>query len=451
MKWLDREKIAGQSVGRSLVSLAVPAVTATFFTVIFEIIDMFWIGRLGPYSIAALSGASFFIWMLRGLGLAVATGTIALIARRTGEKDETGLIKTISNAYASSFLFSILIISLFLPLALHTFKWIRLDPIVAALAEDYTIVFLSGLIFVYLMMTVEFIIRGIGDTRTPMKLVGISLLLNAILDPLFIFQFRMGLKGAAYATILSQCIGAILMSIVLLKKIPLLKKRRSWAAVGSIRYFGKQFYTIIKIGGPISLSDAGFSFIYLVLSGIISIYGKEPLAAIGISHRLEALPFFICLGFSMAVEPMVGQFLGAGKIEKARKSVYLSLKVTSGIIFIISILYFLLAPQLYRIFTDDPAIIAHGVNYLRIVAVSEVFLALEVVLTGAFSGAGDTKPPFFIILPITFSRIPMAYLFAVTFNFGVTIIWVIIALTTFFKGILLFYQFQKGLWAHKKI
>ncbi len=451
MKWHDRDKIAGQSIGRSLVSLAVPAVTATFFSVIFEIIDMFWIGRLGPYSIAALSVASFFIWMLRGLGLAVATGTIALVARRTGEKDETGLLKTISNATVSSFLFSILIMGVFFPLALYAFKWIRLDPTVAALAEDYSVVFLSGLIFVYLMMTVEFIIRGIGDTRTPMKLVGISLLLNAILDPIFILQFRMGLKGAAYATILSQCIGAILMSIVLLKKIPQLKKIRSWTAAGSIRGFGKQFYTIIKIGGPVGLSDAGFSFIYLVLSGIISIYGKEPLAAIGISARLEALPFFICLGFSMALEPMVGQFLGAGKIEKARESVYLSLKVTSGIIFIISILYFLLAPQLYRIFTHDPAIIAHGVKYLRIVAISEVFLAFEVVLTGAFSGAGDTKPPFFIIFPITFSRIPLAYLFAVTFNYGVTIIWVIIALTTFFKGILLFYQFQKGLWSHKKI
>jgi putative MATE family efflux protein len=451
MKWQDRDKIERQSIGRILVSLAVPAVTSTFFTVVFEIIDMFWIGKLGSDSIAALSGASFFIWMLRGLGLTVATGTIALVARRTGEKDETGLLKTISNAAASTVLFSILIMGVFFPLAVYIFKWIRLDSTVAALAEDYTIVFLSGLIFVYLMMTVEFIIRGIGDTRTPMKLVGISLLLNAILDPLFIFQFEMGLKGAAYATILSQCIGAILMSAVLLKKIPQLRNRRSWLTAGSIRNFLKQFLTIVKIGGPVGLSDAGFSFIYLMLAGIISIFGKEPLAAIGISHRLEALPFFICLGFSMAVEPMVGQFLGAKKIDKARESVYLSLKVTSGIIFIISILYFFLAPSLYRIFTDDPVIIAHGVNYLRINALFEVFLAFEVVLTGAFSGAGDTKPPFFIIFPTTFFRIPLAYLFAVTLDCGITIIWIIIALTTFFKGTILFYQFQKGHWARKKI
>jgi putative MATE family efflux protein len=451
MQWDDREKIAKQSIGRSLVSLAVPAVTSTFFTVVFEIIDMYWIGKLEADSIAALSGASFFIWMTRGVGLAVAAGTIALVSRRTGEKDEDGLLKIVSNAVGSSFVFSLFIMVVFLPPALGIFKWVKLDPAVAVLAEDYTSVFLSGLIFVYMMMTVEFIIRGIGDTRTPMKLVGISLLLNAILDPLFIFTFGMGLKGAAYATILSQCIGAVLLSLVLLKKIPRLKTLRFSMAAGFLRDFWKQFFAIIKIGGPIGISDAGFSFIYLLLSGIISIFGKEPLAAVGISHRLEALPFFICLGFSMAVEPMVGQFLGAGKPENARKSVYLSLKITTGIIFFIVVVYFITAPALYRFFTDDPAIVAHGVDYLRIVVLSEFFLVLEVVLTGAFSGAGDTRPPFLIVFPITFARIPLAYLFAVVFGYGAKAIWAVIGFTTFLKGILLLNQFRKGRWAKKKI
>lgn len=451
MQWDDREKIARQSIGRSLVSLAVPAVTSTFFTVVFEIIDMYWIGKLEADSIAALSGASFFVWMVRGLGLTVAAGTIAMVSRRTGEKDEEGLLKVVSNAVASAFVFALFImVSLLIP-ALHVFKWVKLDPAVAVLAEEYTTVFLSGLIFVYMMMTVEFIIRGIGDTRTPMKLVGISLFLNAVLDPLFIFTFGMGLKGAAYATILSQCIGAVLLAVVLLKKIPQLKILRFDAAAGFFRDFWRQFFSILKIGGPVGISDAGFSFIYVLLSGIISIFGKEPLAAVGISHRLEALPFFICLGFSMAVEPMVGQFLGAGKADSARKSVYLSLKITTGIIFVIVVVYYLFAPQLYRVFTDDPAIIAHGVDYLRIVVLSEFFLVFEVVLTGAFSGAGDTRPPFLIVFPITFSRVPLSYLFAVVFGYGAKAIWAMIGFTTFLKGLLLLNLFRKGRWAKKKI
>jgi len=347
--------------------------------------------------------------------------------------------------------------AIFVPIAIGLFRWIRLEPVVAVFSAEYTIVFLAGLVFVYLMMTLEFIIRGMGNTRIPMIITGISLFLNVILDPVFIFSLEMGLKGAAYATILSQAVGALLMAAVLLKKIPALKQgfparvSHSLKGLGFFKAFIKQFYTIVKIGGPVGVSDAGFSFIYLLLSGIISVFGKEPLAAIGIAHRLEAFPFFICLGFSMAVAPMVGQYLGAGKPGHAKKSVYLSLKITTGILLIISVFYIIFAESLFRFFTGDPAIIQHGVRYIRIVAVLDIFLAFEVVLGGAFSGAGDTRPPFLIVFPVTLLRIPLAYLFAVTFQLGVIAIWVTIAFTTFLKGILLLYVFNKGKWAKKKI
>ena len=321
----------------------------------------------------------------------------------------------------------------------------------AVAAEDYSLVFLSGLIFVYLMMTFEFIIRGVGDTRTPMIITGLSLLLNAVLDPVFIFLLNYGLKGASYATILAQAIGALLMALVLLKKIPVLKNLTLTRRLNSVKDFFAQFYSIVTIGGPIGLSDAGFSLIYLLLSGIISVFGKEPLAALGIAHRIEALPFFICLGFSMAVAPMVGQYLGAGEHEKAKHSVYLSLKITVGILLGLSVLFFLFAPLLFDFFTDDPLIIAHGSQYLRIVAISEVFLALEVVLGGAFSGAGDTKPPFWVVFPITALRIPIAYLLDVVMGVGIESDWNVIAVTTFLKGSLLLYWFRKGNWMNKKV
>lgn len=452
MQWQDSDKITGQSIGKGLVSLAIPAVTSTLFIFVFEVIDMFWVAKLGSADIAALSGASFFVWMVRGLGLTIATGTIALVSRRTGERNEKGLMTTIPDSIASSFLFAVLTMVLFFPPVLFVFQWFLPGVTEAGLAEEYSIVFLSGLIFVYLMMTAEFIIRGIGDTRTPMIIAGISLFLNAALDPVFIFQFNMGLKGAAYATILAQCIGAALMLLVVLRKVSYLKSMRF--SIGSFfsRAFGKQFYTIVKIGGPMGLSDAGFSLIYLILAGIISVFGKEPLAALGIAHRLEAMPFFICQGFSMAVEPMVGQFLGARKIENAWKSVFLALKITVGMMAVISLFYFFLSPVLFRVFfTDDPAIISHGVHYMRTVVLFDVFLALEIVLTGAFSGAGDTKPPFLIVFPITLSRIPLAYIFGVVLNLGVTAIWGVIAFTTILKGLLLFFQFRKGRWTRKNI
>jgi putative MATE family efflux protein len=452
--WQDREKIASRTPGRALVSLAIPAILSVIFNFIFEIIDMYWIGKLGGVSAAALGSASFFIWMLRGLGLTVATGAIALVSRRTGEKNEPGLVAAVSNAIGSSFLFSLLIIIVFLPIVLNICQWLALDPVVADFSLEYSLVFLSGLIFVYLMLTLEYIIRGIGDTRTPMIITGISFLLNAILDPIFIFSLGMGLKGAAYATILSQGVGTILMAAVLLKKVPVLSQNH-FAVIcfspGKYKDFFQQFFTIIKIGGAVGISDAAFSFIYLLLTGIICIFGKEPLAAIAIAHRLEGFLFFICLGFSMAVAPMVGQYLGAGNPEKAKKTVYLSLKITSAILLIISVIYFIFAPKLLRVFIDDPVIISHGVSYLRIIAFFEIFLAFEVVLGGAFSGAGDTRPLFWVVFPITALRIPLAYLFAVILQLKVTAIWAVITFTMVLKGSLLLYIFNKGNWAKKNI
>lgn len=449
--WQDSEKITGQSIGKALLTLAVPAVMSTFFTVIFEIIDMFWVGHLGSDSIAAISTSSYFIWMLRGLAMAVATGSLALVSRRTGEKNEAGLLTALTHGLASTFVFSVLIIAVFFPVAVNVFRWLALEPVVSELAVEYSLVFLSGAVFVYMMMTLEYVIRGIGDTRTPMIITGISLLLNIVLDPIFMFNFGMGLKGAAYATILSQAVGAVLMAVELLRKLPRLNRKLSDSRSSSAPGFIRQFYSILKIGGPVGLSDAAFCLIYLLLTGIIDLYGKEPLAALGIAHRLEGLPFFVCLGFSMAVSPMVGQFMGAGSPEKAKETVYLSLKITCGVVFGIAAVYFVFAPQLCGLFTSDPEIIRQGVLYLRMIVFFDVFLPLEVVLGGAFSGAGDTRPPFFVIFPITILRVPLAYLFAAVFKWPIATIWGVIIVTMVAKGILLLYIFNKGKWQRKQI
>lgn len=451
MLWQDRDKISEQSIIQSLVSLAIPAVMSTMFSVIFEIIDMYWISRIGPVQTAAMSAASFFIWMLRGLGLITSTGAIALVSRRTGEKNEKGLLETVVYSLISTFIFSVIILVVFFPMALRVFHWTNLESNVGGFSEEYTTIFLSGLIFVFMMNTCEYIIRGIGNTRLPMMIMGISLGVNAILDPVFIFVFKMGMKGAAYGTVFSEALGATLMMVVLLKKIPELRRVTPEVVSFSRRIITKFFFDIVKIGGMVGLSDAGFSFIYVMLSGIISHFGKEPLAAIGIAHRFEGLPFFISLGVSMAVSPMVGQFLGAGAPQRAKETVYLSLKILSAILLGISVIYFFAAPFLFGIFSSDPLIIRHGTEYLRMVAVFEVFLGFEVVFTGAFSGAGDTKPLFLIVFPVTFLRIPFSYLFGILLGMGTKAIWFTITFTTFLKGILLFLRFRQGKWEKKKI
>jgi putative MATE family efflux protein len=446
--WKDRDRIVNQPILQSLISLAMPAVGSTLFFVIYEIIDMFWIGKLGARPVAALSAASFFVWMLRGLALTVATGAIAMVSRRAGEKNRQRLEETVIHALVSTGLFSIFIIALFIPIVLPLFRWIGLESGVAALSREYALIFLSGLLFVYLMLTAEHIIRGVGNTKIPMIIMGFSLMLNAALDPVFIFVLDMGLKGAAVATVLAQVVGCILMVGAIWHFLPHCSLR--CLSLRTI-FFKDYFIPIVRIGAPISLSTAAFSMIYLVLSGIISMFGNAPLAAVGIGHRIEAFPYFVALGFSMATATMVGQNLGAGQPVKARASAILSLKIASGILLMTSLIFLIFPEALYRFFIADSAVIRHGTAYLRIVAFFEVFMAFEVVLEGAFTGAGDTRPPFIIIFTITFMRIPLSYIFGISLGFGVLAIWVVISVTTFLKGILMFLWFQKGHWMRKKV
>lgn len=446
--WKERDRIVHQPILNTLFSLALPAVASSLFFVVYEIIDMFWVGKLGAKPVAALSTASFFVWMLRALAQTIATGALALISRRAGEKDKDALEKTTMNALLAAFIFAAFIMVSFFPLAVRVFKWINLEAEVAFLAREYALVFLAGLPFVYLMLTAEHIIRGVGNTKVPMIIIGFALFLNAVLDPVFIFHFKMGLKGAAVATILAQIIGCILMTGAIWRFLPdcrpkCLRLNKS--------FFRESFFPMMKIGAPISFSTAAFSMIYLVLSGIISTFGSAPLAAIGIGHRIEAFPYFIALGLSMATATMVGQNLGAGQPEKAKQSAFSSLKIASVILLVTSFIFYFFPETLYRFFIGDSDVVHHGAEYIRAVAVFEIFLGFEVVLEGAFTGAGDTKPPFIIVFTVTLLRIPLAYFLSITLGFGTIAIWWSISTTTFLKGAILFYWFRKGHWMHKKL
>ena len=444
----EREIIVNRSPLAGLLFLAVPAVLSSLFYIVFEIVDMFWVGKLGSYAVAALSTGSFYVWMLRALTQTVATGALAMVSRRSGENNKKGVISTAGAAIASSVILSVITMIVFSFAAEPVFMLIGIERSIAENATKYVQIFISGIFFVYLMVTIEHVIRGMGNTRVPMFITGFSLLLNACLDPVFIFHFKMGFKGAAVATVISHAVGSVLMVAALFIMLPELRRIR---LKFNLKFFRDYFYPMVKIGAPVSFSNTMFAVIYLVLAGIISHFGSAPLAAVGIGHRIESLPYFVAFGFAMGTASMVGQNLGAGQPQKAKDSVILALKLVSIILFTASVVFFFLPEYFYRFFIKDPDVINYGKSYLKFIAVFEVFLAFEVVLEGAFSGAGDTKPPMIIIFTLTMLRIPLAWFFSIFLNLGVQAVWAVISFTTFLKGVLMLFWFNRGKWMEKKV
>jgi len=207
----------------------------------------------------------------------------------------------------------------------------------------------------------------------------------------------------------------------------------------------------VRIGLPTSISGITFCIVYVFINKITALFGTESIAALGIGNRLESVSYLTCFGFSIAAATLVGQNLGAKKPERAAQSAWKTVWMVTGITGFISFVFLSFPETISSFFISDPKVIHISIDYLRILALSQIFMGLEIVLEGAFSGAGNTVPPMAVSVPGSLARIPLAYLIAISWGAGVNGIWWAITLTTIIKGIVLTFWFRKGKWKKKSI
>jgi putative MATE family efflux protein len=306
----------------------------------------------------------------------------------------------------------------------------------------------AGLLFlsaplIFAFFVVEAAFRGRGDTMTPLKILGFALALNTVLDPLLIMGWgpvpAMGVSGAALATILSRLSGLAIA-------IYLLRPSLSRGSRGRRGPDARMAWRTVRIGAPMAAAGFFFCAVYVVIARITGRFGTEPLAALGIGHRVETLTYLTCVGFGTAAATLVGQNLGAGQPDRAASLVRRSLLILTLAQLAYTAVLLLLAHGIVSIFTDDPGVIAHGATYLRIVAISQVFMGMEVLYMSAFGGAGSTMPTLAVDLPLTGMRIPLAWFLAVAVGLGPTGVWWAISLSTVAKGLALTAWWSRGTW-----
>jgi len=444
---VENDIILYGSLNQGILKLAVPSMISMVSIMLFEIIDLFWIGRLGAPAVAALGASSFVVWTVKALANCTSAGINALVARVAGSQNRRAVQMWASQGFILTGVFALGIMLAFYLLNLFIFSWLGLEPEVALMAQRYTFIMVLSIFFVYETFALDTIFRSMGNTFIPMVIIVTCLTLNAILDPFFIFGWlgfpKMGMPGGALASLISHLLGMFL----LLSQLSRIKITLKW----KFERFARHAVEIFRIGIPIGLLEAVFSTIYIVLSKNIAYFGTVPMAAISAAHRLEGLPFFISFGFSVAVATFVGQNLGNGNPRRAEKAVNLALSYAVIFLFLISIAFILWGRRILGLFIVEQSVIEVGYQYLLVISIFEIFLAPEVILQGAFTGAGDTRPPFFISISFTFLRIPFAYLFSIVLGYGVLAIWWVIGISTFLKGVGLFLWFRRGQWKLKQV
>jgi len=378
----DRQTLITEgSLHRTFFLLAGPAVATMSAEFVLHFTDMIWVGRLGgPVPVAIVTSSMFSLWIVWSLISVLTVGTVAVVSRHFGARqmDQAGYVgsqSVIYGLYISAFVMIVGIIAA--PLA---FKIMGTSPAVTAGGIIYLRIQFSGAMMVILVNVFGSIFRATGDTKTPMIVAVIAIVINIILDPIFIFGLgpipRMETAGAAVATVIAVTC-AILLYILFLKQGRLsIKLDLSRLKKPDFKLARK----VLKIGLPLSIAGILFSLVYFFLNRIASQFGDTTVAAMGIGNRCESISYLLCFGASMATSTMVGQNLGAGNPERAEKCGWISLYYTGLFTLLITVLFLTIPEQLARIFISDAQVEPIVINYLMIIGLSQLFMASEIVL-----------------------------------------------------------------------
>lgn len=405
---------------------------------LYYLTDSYWVGRMGAEPLAALGGSAFAWWMIHLACELAATGAHARVARHEGASERDRIGGTASSAAVLGLIIAAALALLVFPVRGLYFDLLGFEAGTAEHAHgmDYVGASLLGASTLALSAVVAAVFRGLGDTKTALLLTGATLVVNAALDPLLIWGFGpiapLGVAGAAWATAAANLFGALFGGA-------LLHRRGLRPGAPS----GRAIAEAARIGAPVSLSGLGFALVYVILGRVITGFGTEQMAALGVGHRIESIPFFACLAFGVGAATMVGQHLGASDLAGARRSAGAAVKLAVGAMVPATAILVVFARPLFGLFTDDDATIEAGALYLRIQAAVLVAMAFEETYKGAFTGSGRTLAASVISFGLTAARIPLAY--GLAGPLGIAGVWLAIAASTAAKGALLYAAWRRGL------
>ena len=209
-------------------------------------------------------------------------------------------------------------------------------------------------------------------------------------------------------------------------------------------------WKMAAIGTPVSLASIVFSFVYMAIMPVISSFGQEAVAALGIGHRMESFNYAICSGISLACITMIGQNLGAGNIKRASQAAWTAISWACIINVFVSASFWLIPEWYVSFFGNDEGVKACAVSYLQIIAYSQLFSGVCVIVEGVFAGGGRTIPPMCVSIPCSLLRIPACYYLIFTAGCGITAVWWTLSLLTILRAILIFALFVMGFWFSRK-
>jgi len=422
------------NITRTLLKLALPVMATSFLQMAYNLIDMIWIGKMGSGAMAAVGSAGFFIWLSFAFISVSQVGAQVKIAQFIGGKKLKLAQSYTVNAIQLNIILAIIYGFIMILFKDYLIGFFRLgDPVIIDMAKKYLVITGLGMIFNFSIPIFSAIFTGYGDTKIPFYMNTIGLVINMVLDPILIFGLlgfpALGVSGGAIATVIGQAT-VTLAFIIYIKKF---NTKISLKGIYSLPKF-KIIKDIATLGIPVGLQNALFTILTMIIARIISFWGPMAIAVQKVGSQIESLSWMTAMGFQVALSAFIGQNYGANQPKRVLKGYKVSMILMCVVGVLTSSLFYLGAEKIFRIFIQEGESVKNGIEYLKILSYSQLFMCLEILTAGAFNGLGKTKPPFYITTFFNIMRIPLALFLSQDTLLGLNGVWWTLTITTIFKG-----------------
>ncbi|MFB6109391.1 MAG: MATE family efflux transporter [Halodesulfurarchaeum sp.] len=448
------------SIGRPLFFLSLPVVLTNLFQTAYNLADMFWLGRYSTTAVAAISFAwpPVFLLMMLGMGISVA-GSV-LVAQNTGaeahREAEFAAAQTMTYTTIAALIFGSIAYTVARPFV----ALLGASPAVLGRAAGYLEIISLGFVFMMVYMVFNALMRGYGDTLTPMVVMLGTVLLNIVLDPFLIFGWglpagwpllgglafpELGIRGAAYATVFSRAVGVAVGLLIMFGD--------RWGITihwSDLRPRFQYLYRIVRIGAPASVEGVSRAVSMNLLMVVVGWFATPIVAAYGIGSRIFSMVFLPGVAVDRSVETMTGQNIGADRPDRAAAAARIAAITLFSLLTVLGGVTYLLASPIAGLFTADPAVIGATTQFIRYVAPTFGFIGVMRAYSGSLRGAGKTLTVAAIaIVMLAVVRFPLAW--TLTERIGETGIWLSYAISNVAGAVVAYGWYQRGTWRTKRL
>lgn len=433
MKKIDLTK---GNVKKVILTLALPIIGSSVLQLTYNLVDMLWVGGLGSDSVASIGTSSFFIGLGYSINALVIIGTGIKVAHSVGQKDEKQVKEYLNSGLFLNFIIGLIYSIIIIVLGENFISFFNLNnPLVEKEGYIYLLFSAPMLFFAFFNLLYIRVLSSFGNNKSALKISAFGIVLNIILDPILIYTFKMGVSGAAIATLFSNFMMFILFNI---------KGKKMLTFDFKLGIKKERVIEIIKLGFPMAFQRVLFTFVNIILAKIIATFGSDAIAAQKIGLQIESIMLIVVGGLNGAVSSFVGQNYGANKFKRVLEGYNISLSI--GIIYagLVSLIFIIFPEFLVKLFVREQETIIIGNSYLRIIGISQIFAAVEMVSNGMFTGVGRPKIPAIISMTFTVLRIPMALLLIK--YLGISGVWFSISISSILKGIIAYLIYRLKIW-----